>query len=239
MKKTSFESFCNGFVCNGCKFCVRGEKLVLFVGGKCSRNCWYCSLSENRKNKNICFANERPISGIHELIIEAEESNSKGAGITGGDPLVYFDKVLEYAKALKKRFGKDFHIHIYLPLKLVDEEKLNKLHESIDEVRFHPSFLIDNSKDLREKEIEKIKIASKIFGKRNCGIELPLIPEKKNEILDFIIELGDFIGFCNLNEFEISETNFDLVTKNYTLNEDTYTISGSIEVGLSVVSSHV
>ena len=231
--KTKFESFCNPDVCKGCKSCVKGEKLVLFIGGKCSRNCWYCSLSKNRKNSPKAYANERPIKNSKELIKEATESNAKGAGITGGDPLVYFKKTMKYAKALKKKFGKKFHIHIYLPLNLVTEKKLLKLNKYIDEIRFHPSFLIDNSK--HEEELDKIKLASKIFGKQNTGIEVPMIPDKKKEIYNLIKELKDHISFANLNEFELSETNFDIMTKKHTFNEDTYTIRNSITTGKSII----
>ena len=223
--KTKFESFCSPDVCKGCKFCVKGEKLVLFIGGKCSRNCWYCSLSKNRKNS--------PKKNSKEMIKEAIESNAKGAGITGGDPLVYFKKTMKYAKALKKKFGKKFHIHIYLPLNLVTEKKLLKLNKYIDEIRFHPSFLIDNSK--HEEELNKIKLASKIFGKTNTGIEVPMIPDKKKEIYNTIKELKNYISFANLNEFELSETNFDIMTKKHTFNEDTYTIRNSITAGKSII----
>ena len=44
-----------------------------------------------------------------------------------------------------------------------------------------------------------------------------------------------FVGFVNLNEFEISDTNFDYVTKHYKLNPDTYTIKGSRETGLKIM----
>jgi uncharacterized protein len=248
MDKTKFESFCNKHVCRGCKFCVRGEKLVLFVGGKCSRNCWYCSLSKNRKNSPIVYANERPVEKIGDIIREARVSNSKGAGVTGGDPFLYFDETLSYVKALKKKFGESFHIHMYLPLNLVDKKKLLKMSRYVDEVRFHPSFLIDKSKSLRKSEIQKIKLASEIYGRRNCGIELPCLEDaplgaphlaprggKREEILSFIGDVKNYIGFCNLNEFELSETNFDVVTKKYRLNEDTYTVSGSVEAGQWII----
>ena len=231
MKPNKYSSYCLNEFCEGCKYCIRGEKLVLFISGKCSRNCWYCSLSEKRKNKDIIWANEREIRNTKELIKEAEESNAKGAGITGGDPLVVFRRTFKFAKALKKRFGDKFHIHIYLPPNLVDEKKIRKLDKVIDEVRFHPSFLINPNKELMEKEIDKIKMASLIFGRKNIGIELPMIPEKKKDILKFILRVKDFIGFVNLNEFEISETNDKIVVKKYKLNRDTYTIKYSLSAG--------
>ena len=233
--KTKFDSYCSKDMCRGCKFCLKGQKLVLFIGGKCSRNCWYCSLSEGRKNSPQMWANERPCNSTKDIIEEARESNSKGAGITGGDPLVYLDRTIKAARALKKEFGKKFHIHIYLPLVLVDEEQLEKLHQYIDEVRFHPSFLTTPDEDLMQEEIKKIKLASIIFGIKNTGIELPVLPEKKNEIISFIKKIAPHISFANLNEFELSDTNFDIITKDYTLNSDTYTISKSIEAGKEIL----
>ncbi|NPE26619.1 radical SAM protein [Methanococcoides sp. SA1] len=231
--KTKTDSYKLNNLCRGCQFCLRGQKLVLFVGGKCSRNCWYCSLSEGRKNSPQMWANERPCNSAKDIIEEAIESNAKGAGITGGDPLVYFKETLRAAKALKEKFGKKFHIHIYLPFPLVNKERLIALEKYIDEVRFHASFLIDETKT--EKELEKLKLASEIFGKHNTGIELPLLPNKKKEIIQYIKSAQPYISFCNLNEFELSDTNFNIIEKSYTLNEDTYTISRSIETGKQIL----
>ncbi len=228
-KKTKFDSFCVNGVANGCKYCVKGKKLVLFVTGVCKKNCWYCSLSKKRKNKNLIFANEREVKNIDEIIQEAIESRAPSAGITGGDPLIYFGRTIKFASALKEKFGKKFHIHIYLPTQLVTEEKLKKLKKCVDEVRFHPEFLINQNKV--DDDIKKIEMAEKIFGKRNIGLEMPMIPERKHEILDFIFGTEKYISFVNLNEFELSETNFDIITKKYELEEGGYVVAGSLEAG--------
>jgi len=229
IKKTKFDSYCvNGFT-KGCKYCIRGKKLVLFVTGICNVNCWYCSLSKKRKDKEIILANERECKNFEDIIKEVRESRATSAGITGGDPLVCLDRTIKFASQLKKEFGKKFHIHIYLPTKFTTREKLEKLSKCIDEVRFHPEFLINKSK--MKEDIEKIKIAEKIFGRKNTGIELPMIPEKKKEILEFILNIEKFISFVNLNEFELSETNFNIVTKKYSLNEGGYVVSESLKAG--------
>jgi uncharacterized protein len=244
IKKTKFYSYCisqrtspltkpsksqfNG-IAEGCKYCVKGEKLVLFVSGKCSRNCWYCSLSDKRKNKDLIFANERECKNVKDIFEEVKESRATSAGITGGDPLLHFNRTVKFASALKNKFGKKFHIHIYLPTKLVTKEKLERLKKCVDEVRFHPEFLIDENKTA--EDIKKIELASKIFGKNNTGIELPMIPDRKEEILDFAIGTEDYVSFVNLNEFELSETNFDRITKEYELDEGGYVAKGSVEAG--------
>ncbi|MCK9569243.1 4Fe-4S cluster-binding domain-containing protein [Candidatus Pacearchaeota archaeon] len=227
--KTKFDSYCINGIAKGCKYCVKGKKLVLFVTGVCTRNCWYCSLSKKRKNKNLIFANERECKNFDDILEEAKESKATSAGITGGDPLIFFDKTIEFAMKLKKTFGKKFHIHIYLPTKLVTKDKLEKLSKCVDEVRFHPEFLINSKKET--EDFEKIKLASLFWKKENIGIELPMIPEKKKEILEFILKMEKFVSFVNLNEFELSETNFEIITKNYSLKEGGYVIRESLEAG--------
>lgn len=234
--KTPYASYClkeNG-IAEGCKYCVKGEKLVLFISGVCSRACFYCSLSVKRKNKDIVWANEKQCKNISNMLKEAKASKARGVGITGGDPLCKLARTIRYAKALKKVFGKSFHIHIYLPTKLVTRNKLKKLSLYIDEVRFHPVFLTNNIEIIKE-EIEKIRLASKLWPKENIGIELPLLPDKFIETLRIIRACSPFIGFVNLNELEISDTNFNYVTQHYKLNQDTYTVKGSKETGLKIM----
>lgn len=235
--KTKFDAYVLNGIPEGCKRCIKGEKLVLFITGICPRKCNYCSLSEKRKDIDVIWANERKCSSPKDVIEEAIESNATSASITGGDPLSVLQRTIKYAKALKERFGKNFHIHIYLTPTLANEESLKRLSTCVDEVRFHPSFLTrDLTEKENQKEIEIIKTASKIFGKNNTGIELPLIPDKKEKILSFINQISQFIAFVNLNEFEISDTNLDFVTKNYVLNEDTCTIKGSKEAGIWIIN---
>ncbi|MEM4152662.1 MAG: radical SAM protein [Candidatus Pacearchaeota archaeon] len=237
IKKTSFDSYClknERNIAKGCKYCVKGKKLVLFISGICNRNCFYCSLSSKRKNKDVTWANEKKCKNINDVLEEVKISKAKGAGITGGDPLCKFKKTVKYAKALKKAFGKKFHIHIYLPTKFVTRNKLEKLSKYVDEIRFHPIFLTNNIEVIRD-EISKIKLASKFWDIENIGIELPLIPDKFIETIRIIRAVSPFIGFVNLNEFEISDTNFNYVIKNYELNPDSYTIKGSKEMGLKIM----
>lgn len=233
MKKTRFGSYCLNGIAKGCRHCVKGKKLVLFITGICPRNCEYCSLSNLRKNKDDIWANERKSRKIKEIIQEAIESKADSAGITGGDPLVKLKRTIKYARELKKVFGKKFHIHIYLPTNLTSKEKLKGLSRAVDEVRFHPAFLC--KKEKRSEDIEKIKLAKEFFNKSSIGVEMPMIPDKKQEILDFILDVEKEIGFVNLNEFEIGESNFNFITKKYKLKENGYVISKSKEAGIWVL----
>ncbi len=228
MKKTNYASYCLNGVAEGCKRCVKGRKMVLFITGKCSRNCVYCPLSKLRKNSDKIWANERKCKTIKDVLDEVKDSNANSCSITGGDPLIRLNRTLKYARVLKKNF-KNFHIHIYLSTKLVDEKNLKFLSKVVDEVRFHPEFLSNPYK--REEDIKKIKLAEKYWEKKNIGIEMPIFPDRKKEILGFIIELSKNIGFVNLNELEIGDSNFEFMIKKYKLNKNGYTIKKSLETG--------
>lgn len=228
--KTKYESFSCGNLCEGCKRCLEGKKMVLFVTGICPRNCNYCPLSKKRKNVDKVFANERECRSFKEIEKEIINSNAKGCGVTGGDPLFNFKRTIKILSQIRNRFKKNFHIHIYLSTLLIDEKKLEILSKYVNEVRFHP----DLEKNI-EEEVKKIAIAKKYFDKKNIGIEIPLFPDKEKETIKFLENAIEHIGFLNLNELEIGESNFDWIKKNYSLNEDTYTIKNSIITGKKII----
>ena len=233
--KTPYDSYNLNGLPKGCKYCVKGEKLVLFISGICSRNCWYCSLSDKRKNKDVICVNERFYKKEKDFLEEIIESNATSMGITGGDPLIFLSRTIKFARIAKKKFGKKFHIHIYVPTKLVKKENLKKLSRYIDEIRFNPEFTLENNQEFLKNDIEKIKLASNYWKKDSIGIELPMIPNRKKDFLDLILRLKDSVGFVNLNEFELSETNMDIVTKKYNLNSGGYTIKESISAGIWIL----
>jgi pyruvate formate-lyase activating enzyme-like uncharacterized protein len=133
IEKTRFYSWKKGGIAKGCQLCVQGRKLVMFVTGLCSRPCFYCPLADTKKDLDVIFANEWKLKSeddIDPIIKEAKLTGAKGAGITGGDPLVRLERTVKYIKLLKKKFGKKFHIHLYTMPELITENSLMKLHKA-------------------------------------------------------------------------------------------------------------
>jgi len=228
MKQNNFYSYNLGNLSRGCSQCVKGEKTVLYITGLCPRNCFYCPLSEQKKNKDVMYANERKVKSIKEIIQEIKLNSSKGVGITGGDPLLSFNRTLRTIKSLKIEFPK-FHIHLYTSLNLLDENKIKKLNEAgLDEIRLHP--------DLYDKSLwDKIKIIRKFRGKK--GIEIPVIPGCTSKIKELVLLYEEYIDFLNLNEFEYSDSN-DIELHNrgfYCRSKETYAIKGSREAAIQLL----
>ncbi|MEM1629453.1 MAG: radical SAM protein, partial [Saccharolobus sp.] len=117
----------NGKLPRGCELCRLGAKLVLFISGECDDNCFYCPVSEERFGKDRIFANETEINDLVEVIYEAYRMKALGAGITGGDPILKIDRVVEIIRALKDEFGSDFHIHLYTTGRYVNDDVMREL----------------------------------------------------------------------------------------------------------------
>jgi pyruvate formate-lyase activating enzyme-like uncharacterized protein len=187
------------YLSRGCRICRQGAGLVLFVTGKCGRSCFYCPLSEERREHDAVFADEQPVHEIEDILAEGRAIDALGTGITGGEPLMKLDYVIECIRALKQEFGAEHHIHLYTGL-LARREELEMLKNAgLDEIRFHP----------REEDWEKAPglrealLEAKSLG-LEAGVEMPAVSAAPG-VLE-AVKAAD--AFLNLNELEFSETNF-------------------------------
>lgn len=213
----------------GCQMCVKGEKLVLFVTGICPRTCYFCPISDLKYGNDVIYANERKVEKPEDVILEAELMNAKGAGITGGDPLSKIDRTVSFIYLLKQRFGKQFHIHLYTSLNLASEKNLELLFlAGLDEIRFHP--------DLETKQFwPRIALAQKYSW--HIGIEVPLIPTKKQELRELLDFVHDKARFINFNELERADNHMSKLGEMgfLTTGKFSYAIEGSLELGLELL----
>ena len=157
----------------GCKYCLKGSKVVLFINGICQRpeHCsWYCPISEERRGKDVTFADEIEINTKEDLLQEISMIRAQGMSITGGEPLseLNFEKTLDFIKYTKLKKGKKFHIHLYTNGIDFNEDKAEKLSiAGLDEIRFHPP-----------KEYW-YNIEMSINKRLIVGVDVPVIPEKE------------------------------------------------------------
>ncbi len=202
MKRIEAGSYYN-YLPEGCRICRRGAKLVLFVTGICNNKCFYCPISAERFGKDVVFANEREVKEVNDFLDELELMDAEGIAITGGEPLLKLDRVLEFLK-----ISKDLHSHLYTSIP-TDELVLSKLSKYLDEIRFHPPEL-KNVKAYKEP----IRTAKKLG--MEVGFEIPAI-RFEPEIIEIANELDVFL---NVNQLEVSETNFkEIVKRGYSVKD--------------------
>ncbi|WEU40719.1 MAG: radical SAM protein [Candidatus Odinarchaeum yellowstonii] len=211
----------------GCEYCMKGSKIVVFITGRCFAKCYYCPLSENRRNSDEAYVNELKITTDETILREARLIEAEGAGLTGGDPLFKFELTIKYIKLLKERFGSKFHIHLYTTGFNLNREKAEMLIESgLDEIRFNP---IGDFED-------KIKLFKGSTMKLGC--EIPAIPGEEEKIKKLIKTLDESgVDFININELEFSETNAgELKKRGLTLKKDSVAAAeGSEESALKIL----
>lgn len=224
VQETPGESLAIGCITAGCDRCIAGRKTVLFVTGLCNQNCWYCTISANRWQKDEIWANERLIKSDEDLIDEIKKCGSAGVGITGGEPLLRPERVVHFINLLKKNFGKDFHIHLYSCGVGIDPSVLKKLYAAgLDEIRVH-----------KNRELVRAALAYPW----TVGMEVPVIPRQEKELQE-LVEWLENVGahFLNLNEMEFSERNIEPIEeRGFKLKEDSLTaVAGSTETAKKVL----
>ena len=221
-----------------CRMCAQGSKMVVLVTGLCSAKCFYCPLSAKKKQKDRIFANEWELTDekdIKKLIQESKYIEAKGAGITGGDPLVVWKRTKKYISILKENFGSDFNIHLYT-CGTINGDKVDELVlAGLDEIRYHPepNYWVNMNKSPMIPSIKKA-----LETEADVALEIPVIPGFEKEILS-LINWADRIGikWVNLNELEFSETNAkELIKKNYTVKDDiSSAVKGSQESAKNII----
>ncbi|MDR2855158.1 MAG: 4Fe-4S cluster-binding domain-containing protein [Methanomicrobiales archaeon] len=184
----------------GCTFCVQGAKMVLFITGLCTRTCWYCPLSQERKGQDRIYANEHEITSPDESLIVAEKMSALGTGITGGEPFLVIERVVEFTRVLKETYGNEHHIHLYSGIPPTKED-LEPIIGLVDEIRLHPP--IELWDDISNTAYAaSVKLARSLGF--HIGFEVPSFPG----IEKFEPFLTEF-DFLNINELEWGDTNAD------------------------------
>ncbi len=166
--------------------------------------CDYCPLSENRREIDFMYANERRvhIGDWSAVLEEARAMNATGTGITGGDPMMAAERSMEACRLLKEEFGPNHHIHLYTSIPFKPEVAQQLADSGLDEIRFH---LLKLDYQRYVPTMQACRDAG-IY----VGIELPCEPDQSERLHELIEEMKNGPAlFLNLNELEITVGNFD------------------------------
>ncbi|HYW96262.1 MAG TPA: radical SAM protein, partial [Bacteroidales bacterium] len=197
----------SGELSPGCRMCVEGRWSCLFINNKCNAACFYCPSTQDDlslpSTDNFIFNNpDDYVAYLHEF-------GFKGASFSGGEPLLSFDRTVEYLRAVRQHFGSDMHIWLYTNGILLTPERAAILaSEGLDEIRFDIS--------ANRYSIEKIKFAA---GKIPViTVEIPAVPEDlallKEKSSDMVSE---GVNHLNLHQLRLTPYNFHKLTgRDYT-----------------------
>lgn len=194
-------------ISKGCNICGKGKWSCLFITGKCNANCFYCPSEQNLEgipsSQGLTFYN--PV----EYADYINYFNFKGVSFSGGEPLMVSEKVMDYLQAIRKHCDPNIYTWMYTNGILADRKVFKKLAAlKLNEVRFDIG--------ATSYSLEKIKMAKGIID--NLSIEIPAIPEHKDEILALLPEMVS-AGVKNLNLHQLRLTAYNapkLLKRNYT-----------------------
>ncbi|MCA1794407.1 MAG: radical SAM protein [Desulfotignum sp.] len=191
----------------GCSFCGNGDWSCLFINGICNARCFYCPSIQNRKGLPMTSSLEFKTPGDYVDYVRA--FGIRAVSFSGGEPLMTFDRVVQYLKALRAKITDPLYIWMYTNGLLVTEDKLKILADNgLDEIRF------DISAD--HYRLDALKKAKGIIP---CvTVEIPAIPEDLDNTRQVIKQLYDEgVDFLNLHQLRCTRFNLPrLIKRGYT-----------------------
>ena len=192
----------------GCRLCGEGAWSCLFINNLCNGRCFFCPSAQISKSEPA--TNGIPFPNPRDYIDYIQKFNIQGAGISGGEPLLTFDRTLRFVDKIKKTFGQALYLWLYTNGLVADQEKLTKLQEAgLDEIRFN---LIASDYDL-----SKIKMAVSLIP--TVTVEIPAAPDHAERLKRLLHELQDLgVRFLNLHQLRCTPHNARaMIQKGYTL----------------------
>lgn len=212
----------------GCRLCGEGHWSCLFVNNRCNCNCFYCPAPQIDtaipETQGLTFENPE------NYIAYIKKMGFKGVALSGGEPLLTFDKTIDFLTKIKKEFGSSVYVWMYTNGTLLDEEKATILAKTgLDEIRFDLTATDYNTK--------KLKLA---LGKiPNVTVEIPAIPEETGQLKNMVVELDSLgVNYLNLHQIRLTPYNLkNLLNRNYTfLHGHRVTVLESELAALEIIS---
>lgn len=194
-------------ISEGCRLCGTGLWSCIFITNKCNASCFYCPAPQEKDE----------IPATQSLTFETPETYAayinhfgfSGVSFSGGEPLLTFDRTINYLRTVRKSCNPNLYIWLYTNGILATEDKLKMLAEAgLNEIRFDigaTGYLLN-----------KVRLAKGIIPK--VTIEIPAIPEKKEKLkmlLPDMIEAG--VTNLNLHQLRLTRHNATkLIQRRYT-----------------------
>ncbi|HLP45127.1 MAG TPA: radical SAM protein [Candidatus Kapabacteria bacterium] len=191
----------------GCRICGEGAWSCLFINGRCNSRCFYCPSEQLEIGDPM--TNTVPFPNVEDYIDYIGKFGFNGVSISGGEPFLTFEKSLNFAAKIKKRYGGGIYLWLYTNGILVTEEKLKQLRDAgLDEIRFDIGAV--------DYGLENVKLATHIIDR--VTVEIPAIPEEFQSLTEVIPRLKEIgVDFLNLHQLRLTPYNYPgVVGRNYT-----------------------
>ncbi len=191
----------------GCQLCGEGQWSCLFINNLCNGKCFYCPTQQNDlaqpETNTLIF--EEPQTYVDYI----RKFGFKGVSISGGEPLISFDKSLAFVKAVKDAFGDEVYVWLYTNGILLTPEKVEAFKQAgLNEMRF----------DIGATEYKTDKLQLALGQIPVVTVEIPAVPQEEELLKEKIRELSALgVNHLNFHQMRLTPYNFNqLVEHDYT-----------------------
>ncbi|MEZ5148643.1 MAG: radical SAM protein [Bacteroidales bacterium] len=191
----------------GCRICGEGTWSCLFINGICNSRCFYCPAPQHEVHEPETNTLLFPES--EDYIDYLKTFRFKGMSISGGEPLLTFEKSVNFIRKARKEIGDGLYIWLYTNGKLFDKEKAKILADAgVNEVRF----------DIGATDYNTDKLQQAIGIIPNVTVEIPAVPEELELMKQKMKELKSMgVRYLNLHQLRLTPYNFNkLIDHDYT-----------------------
>ena len=181
----------------GCRICGEGGWSCLFINGKCNCRCFYCPAAQ--EEIGVPTTNRVPFGRAGDYADYVRHFEFSGVSISGGEPLLTFERTLKHIAAVRRKMGDDLHIWLYTNATLLTEDYLLRLKDAgLNEIRM----------DISAADYS-LKKAALAVGILPCvTVEIPAVPEDHGRLAALLPEMYDLgINHLNLHQLRLTPHN--------------------------------
>lgn len=191
----------------GCALCGQGKWSCLFINGVCNAKCFYCP--SEQKDPGLPMTSSITFERARDYADYVNRFGIAGVGFSGGEPLMSFDRIVDYLRALNEKVTTSLHTWMYTNGILVTEDRLKRLRDlGLKEIRFDLS--------ANDYSLQGLQKAVGIIP--TVTVEIPAVPEDLERIKSLLPVLQDAgVNFLNLHQIRCTQFNLPkLIARGYT-----------------------
>lgn len=174
----------------GCRPCLSGKGTNLYVTGLCTRDCFFCFNQKPRKDELVVHG--IPVEDPAEAPEIVERFGLRSVGLSGGEPLLFPERVLAILDALKA-MPRPPRVDLYTNGDRATPELLRRLKGAgLDSVRVDAA--------ARGYDLTPVRLAREFFDE--VAVEIPVVPEDMPKLRPMVLAL-DALGVAHLNIHEL------------------------------------
>jgi pyruvate formate-lyase activating enzyme-like uncharacterized protein len=191
----------------GCQLCGEGQWSCLFINNLCNGKCFYCPTQQSDMGQPE--TNTLLFDDPQTYVDYIREFGFKGVSISGGEPLISFEKSLSFVAAVKNAFADEVYVWMYTNGILLTPEKVEALKSAgLNEIRFDIG-ATDYKTDQLKLAVGRIPVVT---------VEIPAVPHEEELLKQKIRELKDLgVNHLNFHQMRLTPYNFNkLIEHDYT-----------------------